>query len=298
MGQLRNALRAFAFEHADPAEAVRRLNRLVDGLADAPFATLAYVVVDPRNNSAQYVVAGHPPPLVRSPDGTVVFLEGGRSLPLGVDADVAVSAGEIVLEPGSTLVLYTDGLIERRDRPLDVGLEQLRLAVERCGGDAEEVVDAVLAEMFATDERGDDVAVVALRLEDVAAENLDLALPSDSKGLVQMRTELRDWLERVGVPSADAEEIVLAAWEAGANAIEHAQGPTERLFRVEGSLAPAGRLRLEVRDTGRWKPSNGADDRGLGLTLMRSLMDRVDVVQGDTGTLVVLERHVGSGGEV
>ena len=79
-----------------------------------------------------------------------------------------------------------------------------------------------------------------------------------------MRAELRDWLAQIGMRSAEAEEIVLAVWEAGANAIEHAQQPSEQIFRVDGLVASAGRLRLEVRDTGGWKQSNGAGDRGSG----------------------------------
>ena len=78
MGQLRNALRAFAFEHSDPQVVVSRLGKLVDGMMEVPFATLAYLVVDPRTREVRYVVAGHPPPLVRAPDGTTTFLSGGE----------------------------------------------------------------------------------------------------------------------------------------------------------------------------------------------------------------------------
>src|SRR6185312_10815144 len=85
MGQLRNSLRAFASEHNDPGKVVRRLSRMVDALPEAPFATLAYLVLDATRRRCRYVVAGHPPPLLVTPSGTAAYLEEGRSLPLGVD---------------------------------------------------------------------------------------------------------------------------------------------------------------------------------------------------------------------
>ncbi len=100
MGQLRNALRAFAFEHTDPGEVVSRLGRLVDGMLEAPFATLAYLVVDPRTCRLRYAVAGHPPPLVVSPDGSAGFLEGGRTLPIGVDGSATFETGDAELAGG------------------------------------------------------------------------------------------------------------------------------------------------------------------------------------------------------
>ena len=126
MGQLRNAIRAFAFEHADPYEVVSRLGKLVDGMMEVPFATLVYLVVDPRGRGAQYVVAGHPPPLVRAADGTTSFLERWPNAP---DRRRRVARrsrpARSQLDAGSTIVLYTDGLVERRGMPLDEGLGRL-----------------------------------------------------------------------------------------------------------------------------------------------------------------------------
>ena len=88
MGQLRNALRAFAFEQLRPSAAVSRLNRLVDTLSKPPFVMLAYLTLDPTG-TCRYTLAGHPAPLVRAPDGLASFLEGGRSLPLGSESTSA-----------------------------------------------------------------------------------------------------------------------------------------------------------------------------------------------------------------
>ena len=295
MAQLRNGLRAFAFEHVDPEEALLLLNRLVDGLADAPFATLAYVVLDPGGLRCRYVVAGHPPPIVIGPEGTARFLDGGRALPLGVDGGADFTPGVCMLEPGSTLLLYTDGLVERRDRPLDQGLAALRLAAEQAPVDPDAFVDDILGWAFSGDERGDDVALLAARLSTVAVADLSLTLPARADGLVKMRTSLRSWLAAAGVVPAEVEDIVLAAWEACANAVEHAQEPARETFDLEAVRDRLGTIRLSIRDSGRWKPTLNDDgtDRGLGLVLIRSLMHHVEVTSSDTGTLVEMKRQLG-----
>ena len=292
MGQLRNALRAFAFEHSDPQVVVSRLGKLVDGMMEVPFATLAYLVVDPRTREVRYVVAGHPPPLVRAPDGTTTFLSGGRTLPIGVDATLAFEAGDAQLAEGSTIVLYTDGLVERRGRPLDEGLRLLAGAATETDDDPEELVDALVAALIGEDERPDDIAVLALRLAVAAVDDLRLVRPSTQESLVEMRQSLRSWLAGAGVEEVAAAEIALAVWEAGANAIEHAQQPTQPTFELRALLDDAGWARFEVRDSGTWKPGDGSFDRGLGLTLIRSFMDTVEVRADETGTTVVMERRV------
>ena len=107
-----------------------------------------------------------------------------------------------------------------------------------------------------------------------------------------MREGLRSWLTQGNVGADDAAEAVLATWEACANAVEHAQSPSESSFRLVARLDDAGRMRIQVRDSGQWKPGDGTAERGLGLGLMRSLMDTVQVSPSDDGTEVVLERNV------
>ena len=292
MGQLRNALRAFAFEYDDPHTVVSRLDKLVEGMIDSAFATLVYLVVDPRQRRARYVVAGHPPPLIRSPDGTTSFLEQGRSLPIGVDASLEFEAGEVLLQQGSTILLYTDGLVERRGTPLDEGLRMLAEAAAASEDDPEELVETVLGALIGENERPDDVAVLAIRFAAPVVDDLRLVLPSTQNGLVEMREVLRAWLARGKVDEGVAAEAVLAVWEACANAIEHAQQPSQLSFRLRATLDDAGRMRIEVRDSGQWKPGTGSAERGLGLGLMRSFMDTVEVSPGSDGTAVVMERVV------
>ena len=293
MGQLRNSLRAFASEHDDPAEVVRRLSWMVEAHLEAPFATLAYLVLDVRDGSCRYVVAGHPPPLVVEPSGTARYLEGGRTLPLGVEGDAPLEVAETTVDAGTTIVLYTDGLVERRDASLDVGLERVREAAASVAGSGPDtLIDHVLRDVFEGAEREDDVAMLVVRREPVGADVLDLRLPADRDGLRRMRSALAEWLGELGAEPDVRHDVLLAAWEACANAVEHAQGPATTTFGVhadrDGSV-----VRLRVADTGRWRSTgSGPGDRGLGLPLMRGLMDRVDIVHAAGGTVVVLERRL------
>jgi GAF domain-containing protein/anti-sigma regulatory factor (Ser/Thr protein kinase) len=292
MGQLRNALRAFAFEHNDPHAVVSRLGQLVEGMIEAPFATLAYLVVDPDRRTLRYVVAGHPPPLIREPLGTTSFLANGRALPIGVDASSTFVSGTAQLDPGSTILLYTDGLVEHRNLSLDDGLALLADAAASGYDDPEELADAVIGALVGERERPDDVALLAVQFTAAAISDLRLAVPSNEEGLVSARHELRRWLAEARVDENEAADTVLAVWEACANAAEHAQIPSEQSVRLHAMIDTAGRLRVEVGDSGRWKAGDGSADRGLGLVLMRALMESVSVTQSDEGTTVVLERSV------
>ncbi len=292
MGQLRNSLRAFASEHDDPGEVVVRLSRMVTNLPEAPFATLAYLVLDIPARTCRYVIAGHPPPLVVEPSGPPSYLEGGTTLPLGVEGDVPVEVADAVLGTGATIVLYTDGLVERRDATLDDGFERLRATAGSIDAGPDTMIDHILRGAFQGAERDDDVAILIARLEPLALGVLDLTLPADRAGLRRMRDALDNWLGELGAGADVRHDVLIAAWEACANAVEHAQGPASGTFDVR-ARHDEGVVRLEVADTGRWRvPGGPTEERGLGLPLMRGLMDRVDVVHASGGTVVVLERRL------
>ena len=129
MGQLRNALRAYAAEGHDAAAVLSRSNRLMADIDPGAFATCCYVEVDLRRGLAFVVRAGHPPPLLRSAGGAARLLDVAIGLPLGVDPDETYVAEPVYLSAGDTLVLYTDGLVEDSRTPLDAGLEIFAAAV-------------------------------------------------------------------------------------------------------------------------------------------------------------------------
>ncbi len=287
MAQLRNALRAFALDQMKPSSTITRLNRLAYGASETAFATLTYVVIDPSTRNCRFTSAGHPPPLAVYPDRRAEFLEGGRGLPLGAAPDTNYVQDVVELPVGTTLLLYTDGLIERRNKTIDEGLAQLFAAALEAPPDPERLLEHVLDSLVGAADRRDDIALLAVRLFVSAPEPLRLRLPSDLDSLDVVRDALRVWLETTPVTDAEAAEIVLAAWEACANAVEHAQQPAQDVIRFSAELDELG-LRISIEDTGSWTPESTRADRGLGLRLVRGLMSTVEIEKGEGGTRVVL----------
>jgi len=289
MAQLRNGLRALALDSGDAGLTVTKLNRLMDGYVDAPFATLCYLTLDPTDFATTLVSAGHLPPLVVDPDGAVRLLDEARGLPLGVDGSATYHEERAQLDPGSIVVLYTDGLVERRDRPLDTGLTLLVEAATDASRDPEVLADLLLERLVGDASRGDDIAVLVIALDPRPLRALELALPADRSALEGLRHDLRTWLDLAAIPEGDAHDIVLAAWEACANAIEHPQRSKDGMVHLVASLS-GDIVRVDVRDSGRWKDAQARPDRGLGLRLMQSLMTTMEIRQTEDGTLVVMER--------
>lgn len=163
MSQLRNALRAYALEHAAPAEVVKRLDTLLYHLEPRALATMVYLIYDPEAPSLSLTAAGHPYPLLATPDGPHRYLRGGRRMPLGAAEGAGGPAEEVSMEPGSTLVLYTDGLIERRHRSLDEGFENLAAVVDPAVSDPEQVCERIVEALLGEDQPADDVAILVMR---------------------------------------------------------------------------------------------------------------------------------------
>jgi serine/threonine-protein kinase RsbW len=160
MGQLRGAVRALA-GLGSPAALLERLDAFVSRLRGGAMTTMAYAELDVDSGELRYACAGHPPPLVVPADGDPRLLWGGRSGPLGMDMHSRPEEHDR-LEPGGTLVLYTDGLIERKGESLAVGLERLSDAARASSGDGlQPLVDRMLSAMLAGHPQEDDVCIIA-----------------------------------------------------------------------------------------------------------------------------------------
>jgi serine phosphatase RsbU (regulator of sigma subunit)/anti-sigma regulatory factor (Ser/Thr protein kinase) len=290
MGQLRIALRAYALEFDSPSVVLRRLARFAQTLPEDQMTTCVYVTIEPDSGTLRFTNAGHPPPLVLKPDGNAAYLEGARSMPLGVIADPAYEETSVTLEPGSTVLLYTDGLVEKRGESLDIGLGRLEAAVLGAPHDPEPLCDRVLETLIDV-APNDDVALLAVRALPQDVDPLALTLPTDPSTLATMRRTLREWLERAGATEEETRDIVLATVEAAANAVEHAYGPGDALFEVEGHVV-GGEVTISVRDFGRWREQTNSH-RGRGLGVMRVAMDGVEVTSEAEGTTVRLRRRLG-----
>jgi signal transduction histidine kinase/CheY-like chemotaxis protein/anti-sigma regulatory factor (Ser/Thr protein kinase) len=288
-GQLRGVLRAYAMELGSPAEVVNRLDRLVGSLGETRLVTLLYALVDPREASVRIASAGHPPPLAVVPEDGAGFLDLPRAAPLGMVAGEREEAS-FDLGHGATLLLYTDGLVERRGRPLDEGLERLERSLDSLPSDLEpaELCQALAAELLGNGSGG-EAALLAARLLP-PPERLRLELPALPESLVTMRRALAAWLEAAGAGSGDVGALMLACGEAAANAVEHAYGPGDGLFELHG-MREGDEIVLEVRDRGSWREQRG-EDRGRGMMLMDALLDEVEVRALPEGTTVVLRKRL------
>ncbi len=161
MGRLRTALRIYLGLGMSLAETVQRLNEDVLTIGDSEITTTVVVRVEPRTGRLVWVSAGHLPPLIRHPDGTATFLDGPRDAPLGIPGQ-HFTQWTAELPDGATLVLYTDGLVERRHTPLDESLAQLASTVALAPQPANEMCEWLLGRYFGEKCSADDVAVLAL----------------------------------------------------------------------------------------------------------------------------------------
>jgi len=292
MGELRNALRAYALDGFSPGDVLAKLNHLVAQMERNQMATLVYAVIDADWTQLRFAGAGHPPPLLVGPDGSAEYLWDARSTPLGVGGYGGYEEGSASLEGGSTLALYTDGLVEVRGESLTAGLDRLKEAVLAGPGQPQALCDHVIASLLGSRAARDDVAFLALRTVALAPELIRLDVPADRNSLRYARQTLGRWLKQAGASPAEALEIQLASHEACANAIEHAYKFGEALVELEARLLDR-EVVLTIRDTGGWL-DRARNQRGRGIELMNAMMDRVTVNGGPNGTEVELRRRLQS----
>ena len=294
VGRLRSALRAYALEGHDGAHVVERLNRLLWTEAeDSQMATMLYVIVDPAASAVRWVNAGHPAPLMVV-DGEPGFLEGGSSVPLGVLPFPTYEEVSARMDPGSTLLLYTDGLVETPGENIDDGMAELAARVREAPEDPDGLCDHLLATLVPAGGAMDDVALLTLRNLPVP-DHFSAEFPAEPESLAPMRSMLRRWLSYAGAGEMEIAEITTACGEAATNAIEHAGMSGDARFEVSGSRN-GSEVEIAVRDQGSWREERPGD-HGRGLDLMRTLMDTVAVEPGSGGTTVSLRRRLaGDGG--
>ncbi|MGW2836933.1 ATP-binding SpoIIE family protein phosphatase [Streptomyces sp. NPDC001493] len=306
MGQLRIALRAYASEGHRPDAVLARASRFLAGLTDgyehaggeddestAPrFATCLYAEVDPADGSLDIARAGHPDPVVISVDGTAVIRQTAGGLPLGIETDADYPTTQVVLEPGETIMLCTDGLIETGGHDLATGWERLRPVMETPGADPESLAEALVETVHGptshyttgplAERHEDDIALVLLRRDTPmtlskapprrAAVAIAQAEPERISVARQLLRELlHDWADPEQVDSA-----VLMLSEMATNVLVHTDGNALMVAEVTGERGER-RLRVEVADNSdelphRRSPGEMASS-GRGLVLMEMLAD-------------------------
>jgi anti-sigma regulatory factor (Ser/Thr protein kinase) len=285
MGRLRTALHAYALEGVGPGRTLELVDRFVLSLGEDAMATAAYGVFDPGSGKLTLATAAHLPPVLIS-DGRATLVEVTPAAPLGAFPYNSYEERELVLAVGDVLMLYTDGLIERRNESLTDGMNEL-LRVVSGAESAEQACAQAMAALVPPEGLDDDLAVVAV--ESVAApDELRLALPATPTVLSRTRHILRQWLQSKGADEVTVSEVVLAVNEACANAIEHAYPPGPAGFEVNAHES-AGELTIVVRDRGHWREPEHPG-RGHGSGIMAAAMTDVRVNQTDEGTEVLMRR--------
>ncbi|MGA5214576.1 SpoIIE family protein phosphatase [Streptomyces cinereoruber] len=297
MGQLRIVLRAYAAEGHTPATVMARASVFLHELDTERFATCTYAEVDLRTGVVQLVRAGHVDPLIRESDGRCRRLPVEGGLPLGLSAEFGrldYPVTTLELDPGQTLLLYTDGLVEKPGADLDEGLQWLSSLVRRGPDDLQELADH-LCDVVA--ERGgeDDVAILLLRRHGTyaapgAGRFQQHVAQSDPEALRSARHMIRAAVRAWGAGER-ADEIELVADELMTNALMHTDGGAIVTLRV--LPGPTRRLRVEVEDRSsalpRRREAGEAGVSGRGLLLVDQLSDAWGVESRGGGKCVWCE---------
>ncbi|SDD40245.1 PAS domain S-box-containing protein [Geodermatophilus telluris] len=279
MGQLRSALSVALLQGSSPAEALELLDRFAARLPGARASTAACLVLDCEAGTVRWARAGHLPPLLLA-DGSATLLEDGAGAVLGAVGRRPYAEGSATVTPGATLLLYTDGLVERRGEPLDAGLERLRTAAAGLTAvDPARLTRALLAAVLDDSTPPDDVAVIAGRLTPPPVHE---TLPADPARLSRVRRTVTAWALAAGLPEDSLDDLQLALGEALANAVEHAYAANGGEGRCEYRLerTPDGSVDVCVRDEGVWRPVPAdPGHRGRGLELISALASDVEVAR-------------------
>lgn len=291
MGQLRSACRALLLQAKGPADVIDALDSFAERIPGASCTTVFCAVIDTDEGTMRYSCAGHLPAVVLEPSGATTLLDQASALPLGIAPGRSRPEASATLAQGATVLLYTDGLVERRHEAIDAGIARLRLALgDMAGHHPTAIADGVLDALLPAEGQEDDVAVVAYRQ---GTPDLHLTAPASPEHLGVLRQQLRHWLAAVGVAQRPADELVVAVGEACANAMEHAYGFDPAAEVAVDATYRAGRIEVRVTDRGGWKEARStSDERGRGLAIMRALVDEVDVQRDPGGTVVQLRRRL------
>jgi serine phosphatase RsbU (regulator of sigma subunit)/anti-sigma regulatory factor (Ser/Thr protein kinase) len=289
MGRLRTAIKTLTMLELPPAETLQRLDDLMHELGEFEphFATCVYAIFDTVDGTCEVASAGHLPPLLVRPDGSSEFLDVSPAPPLGIGAS-PISSRTLQIEDGSLLVMYTDGLVERRTEDIDQGLAGLQ---KLFGPDSpteplDDLCRLTLAGVY-DDHQRDDIAILMARLRRIASDrhvgwNLAPKLTAARRGRSLIRRPLRQWGLAELIPTA---ELVVS--ELVTNAVRYAQSKISLRLVLEGALfceilddsAALPRLRQAADD----------DERGRGLQVVSQVAQRWGTRRTGTGKVVWCE---------
>jgi anti-sigma regulatory factor (Ser/Thr protein kinase) len=228
--------------------------------------------------------AGHAAPLIAGPRGEITHPSVSGDA-LGGTAGARYDDVEFRLEPGSSMLFYTDGVAASDAAGAAVRVEA---ALRACAGAGDDLSGAVHRTLFGDEPPDDDVALLALRAS-ATLDRLDLTLPAHPENAVHARTAIARFLNGAGMAERIG-DLLVAAGEAIGNAIEHAYRGGSGALRVRGR-ATIDAVTVEIRDFGTWHSDTAVEGRGFGLPLMRAFADAVEVERTPFGTRVELQAN-------
>jgi PAS domain S-box-containing protein len=285
MGQLRSSARALLLTGAEPALLLEELDAAAALIPGAYCTTVFLATLETESGILRYSSAGHLPAVVANPQSGTNLLTDAQSVPLAVHRDKSRPQASHVLLPGSTLIVFTDGLVERKHEPVDEGIGRVaRILVDAMNSPIDAVADAALRELAPAAGYNDDVAIVVYR-----RPNTPFRIENDATAnqLADIRHRLTTWLRAGGVPDPLVSDIVLAVNEACTNSVEHAyRGYDPGKILAEAEIENS-EVRARVVDSGSWKtPAADRSTGGRGLPLIRAVSDRVELDCTPAGTTV------------
>lgn len=291
MGQLRSACRALLLDQLGPAAVLAGLDRFAARLPGARCTTAFCAVLTLDTGELVCSNAGHPPPIMVHANGNTEQLDGEHGLPLGLRPDWTRPELCVTMPPRSTLLLYTDGLVERRGHSIDEGIATATdLIRDGRSQSLDEVADHLMVRLEPGGGYLDDVAMLLYR----QPAPLSMKFAADVDHLAPSRDALRGWLVRAGVEPDQIAYLLTAVGEAVANAIEHGyRGQRGGAVSVRAT-ALVDALHVTVIDGGTWKPprNDPGANRGRGINLMRGLVEDMTIRSTEAGTTVHLYARI------
>lgn len=295
MSQLRTALQMQIVAGRTVTEALEAVDRFHEYVPGSRSATLCVGSLDYATGEFHYCTAGHPPPLLVSADANARYVEPSGAGPLGSRTGFPVRTETLGI--GDSILLYSDGLIERPGRPLGASTAEFAdLAANIIRGEGGFVIDApsrridricseTLELLLRETGYSDDVTLLAAQRR-TPPPPLHMTLDATIQTARTVRSRLREWLNQIGAHSDDISDVVHAISEFVENAVEHGYGTeVSNGVIVDASLAGDGNLRVSVKDNGTWKDlREGEQGRGRGLAMAEALVSEAIVTRGKNGT--------------
>jgi anti-anti-sigma factor len=297
MGQLRAIAASRLSLGGSLSDVVNALDTFAGTTPDARGATVCVAILDRHTGSLEYCTRGHPPPLVVATDGETRVLPQPSLPPLAYGSGEFISADD-TLWPGETIVMYSDGMVQRPGHTIVDGIDALAAfagqAIRANGAGPRELADRICqGAVNLIDGTRDDASILAVTVLLPFLEPLVLAVPADATQLTEVRHRLGRWLTDLRLDEDDLVAVELSVIEAVTNSIEHAYQDGSGTVHIEASLDERGSMHLTVSDTGVWRtPDTEPGFRGRGLLMIRESMDEMRLSSTSKGTVVDMAKTV------